>query len=252
MLILLHSEAECYNTLMSRDEIYKTVHNPLNPFVFDEKVVSVFPDMIARSVPGYDSLIRLITPAASMFVKPSTKVYDLGCSLGAATAAVLNSSADFSSAEVIGIDNSDAMIGKCREIFKNTSAGFIKADINDTDINNASLVILNYTLQFISLDKRDAIIQKIADGTNTGGALILSEKVTIPPEADSLLEELHENFKLNNGYSELEISQKRKSLDNILIKESEDVHIARLKKAGYSKVTVWFRAMNFISFLAVK
>lgn len=237
---------------MSRDEIYKTVHNPLNPFVFDEKVVSVFPDMIARSVPGYDSLIRLITPAASVFVKPSTRVYDLGCSLGAATAAVLNSSADFSGTSVIGIDNSEAMIGRCRDMFKGTDAEFLCADINETDIEDASLVILNYTLQFIAVEKRDSIIKKIAEGTKEGGALILSEKVTVPPEADSLLEELHEKFKLNNGYSELEISQKRKSLDNILIKESEETHIERLKRAGYSKVTTWFRAMNFISFLAVK
>jgi tRNA (cmo5U34)-methyltransferase len=126
-------------------------------------------------------------------------------------------------------------------------------DIRNVEINHASFSVLNFTLQFISQDKRLELLKTICDGTLPGGALVLSEKITFEQKHEKeLLTNLHHDFKRANGYSDLEISQKRTALENVLIPDTFSQHRERLMEAGFSQVYQWFQCFNFISLLAIK
>ena len=239
-----------------QDTIYATPQSTVSPFKFDEDVVAVFPDMITRSVPGYTLLLPLIGQIASRYAQPNSRCYDLGCSLGAVTLA-LRQQIKQPGCTITAVDNSPAMINQCRQILAQSEAGIpvnlVKADICQMPISQASVVVLNFTFQFVSPPLRDALIQRIYDGLLPGGVLILSEKVIFePPELDAQLVQLHHDFKRANGYSDLEISQKRTALENVLISETIPQHQARLQHAGFASADVWFQAFNFVSLLAVK
>ncbi len=241
----------------SKDDIYSSPKDMIVDFVFDESVAHVFPDMIRRSVPGYDNLIPLLGIIAEKFVTENSNIYDLGCSLGASSLSIRRR-LHVDGCKIIAVDNAKAMVEQCRENMANDPNNHVPidimcADILDIDINNASLAILNYTLQFIEPDKRLILLKKIANGMNQGGCLVLSEKIiSDDAKEQALLEELQLNFKSANGYSDLEISQKRSALDNVLIPDNLNTHQQRLLKAGFSNVIVWQQSLNFVSMLAIK
>lgn len=241
---------------MNRDNLYANPLGEVSRFAFDQQVVDVFPDMIKRSVPGYATIINMIGNLAGIYAKANTRCYDLGCSLGAATLAMRHGIRN-SDCKIIGVDNSQAMIDRCQQLMSadttEVSVELIKRDIQDIEIENASMVVLNFTLQFISIDQRLALLRKIANGLNTGGVLILSEKVIFEDQPhQELMTDLHHNFKRANGYSELEISQKRSAIENYLIPETLDTHRQRLRQAGFHSVDVWFQCFNFASIIAIK
>jgi tRNA (cmo5U34)-methyltransferase len=129
----------------------------------------------------------------------------------------------------------------------------VDKDICEISIDNASMVVMNFTLQFIPIEKRAALIEKIYEGLNPGGCLVISEKLRFEPDSlDSLLSDLHHQFKRAQGYSELEISQKRDSIENVLIPETLDNHIQRLRTCGFQSASPWFQCFNFCSLVAVK
>jgi len=241
----------------AKDNIYDTPKDMIVDFVFDEDVAHVFPDMIRRSVPGYDNLIPLLGIIAEKFVSANSNIYDLGCSLGASTLSVRRR-IKAEGCQIFAIDNAEAMVEQCRKNIANDIQGLTPVDVACEDIrqiefNNASLAVMNFTLQFIKPDERLSLLRKLARGMNTGGALILSEKICIEDNAEqTLLEELQLNFKRANGYSELEISQKRSALENVLIPDTIAAHKQRLTQAGFSKVIIWQQCLNFVSFLAIK
>ncbi|MCF6208199.1 MAG: carboxy-S-adenosyl-L-methionine synthase CmoA, partial [Ghiorsea sp.] len=110
-----------------------------------------------------------------------------------------------------------------------------------------------FTLQFIPKDERLALLQRIYAGMQQGGVLILSEKVCFADDFEQTQHiALHEAFKKAQGYSELEVSRKRQSLENVLIPEPISAHHARLLDAGFDEVQTWFQCFNFVSMLAYK
>ena len=238
------------------DNIYANPLGAVGDFCFDEQVVNVFPDMIKRSVPGYATIINMIGTLAERYAQPNSTCYDLGCSLGAATLAMRHRIAA-SNCRIVGVDNSPAMVAQCRAIMAADSAEIDVqidcADLQQVKIANASIVVLNFTLQFIPPAERQAIMQNIYDGLNPGGVFILSEKLTFNDLShDALMIDLHHNFKRANGYSDLEIAQKREAIDNVLIPETLDTHRQRLQSAGFSSFDVWFQCFNFASMIAIK
>lgn len=239
-----------------QDTIYATPHPAISAFRFDDEVVRVFPDMIARSVPGYELLVPLIGLWAARTVQAGTNVYDLGCSLGAATFAMRQRITQ-PDCEIIAVDNSPAMVRRCQEILAmaqgRTPVTLRMADVRDVMIENASLVVLNFTLQFIAPAERDAIIERVYAGLVAGGILILSEKVVFADAVhNERMVEIHHDFKRANGYSELEIAQKRTALEEVLIPETVEQHQARLLGAGFASAEVWFQAFNFVSTVGIK
>lgn len=238
------------------DDIYANPLGELTDFRFDEDVVEVFPDMIKRSVPGYATIVGMIGNLAERYAQSGSLCYDLGCSLGASTLAMRHRirAAD---CKIIGIDNSSAMIECCNKVIAADSSELpvelLCSDLQDVEIYNASVVVLNFTLQFINILERCNILEKIYAGLRPGGVLILSEKVAFEdaPHHDLMIE-LHHNFKRANGYSDLEIAQKRSAIENVLIPETLEAHRDRLKKAGFSSSDVWFQCFNFASMIAIK
>jgi len=240
----------------SKDSLFSRPRPHLVDFAFDEQVARVFPDMIRRSVPGYDSVIAMLGVFADHYVKPHTRVYDLGCSQGAATLA-LRRHINSPDVTLVAVDNSTAMIERCQHnIAADLSPSAVELrceDIQDTPIENASLVALNFTLQFLPPEQRDVMIGKIAAGLNPGGALVLSEKICFADaQQQALFTDLHHAFKRLNGYSDLEISQKRQAIENVLIPETVEQHSQRLWNQGFSTVHQWFQGFNFVSIVAVK
>ncbi len=239
------------------DDLYAQKFERVSDFVFDEKVAAVFTDMIERSAPGYRALISMLTVIAQRYYVPGTNCYDLGCSLGASGIAVASSLSSAESCRLVAVDNSPAMLEKCRQNWARSGLPvkleLLCRDIAEVQVENASLILLNYTLQFIEPSRRDALIAGLVSGLVKGGVLVLSEKVLFEDTANNeLMIDLHHTFKRANGYSELEISQKRSALEKVLRPESIPVHLARLEAAGFAFSTVWFQCFNFVSFLAVK
>ena len=259
---------------MPRDKLYDghEPHSegavmPVAPFEFNAAVVEVFPDMIRRSVPGYSASLSAIQSLARRYAQRDTQAYDLGCSLGAATLAMRHGIAgaaaggraeeDAASATIIAVDNSPAMIARCREILALDDATIpvqlLQADVRDIPIERASMVVMNYTLQFVPRADRGALLKKICTGMLPGGVLVLSEKIVDPdPFMNRLLIDLHHEHKQENAYSALEISRKRTALENVLIPESIETHRQRLVAAGFCHIGQWLQHYNFVSLVAFK
>lgn len=238
---------------MNEDTLYIDEKAGDEPFRFDASVARVFPDMLQRSIPGYAASIEAIGSLAARHVRPGTNCYDLGCSLGAASLAMHQGSRS-EDVRIIAVDNSQAMIDRCREVTAGCDNIEVQlADIRDCEIVNASMVVMNYTLQFVDPGARDALIARIFEGLVAGGIFVLSEKVVDDDEQmEALLVELHHEHKRRNHYSELEISRKRAALENVLVPETVAAHRARLAGAGFAHCAVWLRYFNFVSIVAIR
>lgn len=241
---------------MKKDTIFSTPIEKLGDFTFDDTVAEVFPDMIQRSVPGYSNIITAIGMLAERFVTDNSQVYDLGCSRGAGILSVRRN-VKAQNVKIIGIDNSEPMVERCRSHINayqsDIPVEIHLGDIRDVEIENASMVILNFTLQFLPPNDRLSLLKKIYQGLKPNGVLVLSEKFTFENQTmNELLIDLHHTFKRANGYSELEVSQKRTALENVMRTDSITTHKQRLQDAGFNQVELWFQCFNFGSMIAVK
>ncbi len=241
---------------MQKDSIYATPQDSVADFRFDATVAEVFPDMIQRSVPGYHTMIHTIGELTSRFAQPASNYYDLGCSLGAASLAMRRKLTD-SHSTVIAVDNSEAMVERCRmhvQAFRSDVPLEVQlADIRAIEIDNAAIVVSNFTLQFIPKPDRDTLVKRIFEGLKPGGIFILSEKFILTDErTHQVLIDLHHDFKRANGYSELEISQKRTALENVMRPDTLDEHQRRFADAGFVSSTVWYQCFNCGWMIAVE
>jgi tRNA (cmo5U34)-methyltransferase len=241
---------------MSRDRVFHDPQAQIVDFVFDERVVAVFPDMIRRSVPGYETVVPLTGLLAARYARPGTRCYDLGCSLGATSLAIARQldRAGVADCPVIGVDNSPAMLAEAnRQLHDVARLRWIEADVLDLDFEPCSVVVMNYTLQFVPPDARTALLRRIHDALVPEGVLLLSEKTRFADdELQATFSELHLDFKRANGYSELEISRKRQALENVMVPDTAETHHARLDAAGFRCSAQWFGCLNWASFNACR
>lgn len=241
-----------------RDQLYTHIEGTLGSFRFDKQVAKVFNDMIRRSVPGYSQIISLLPTLTRQHRFDGANYYDLGCSTGAGLLAMADGLEGID-AQLIGLDNSAAMIEQASTFTKpiveqsNLELNLYEADICQFDYHQAGMMLMNFTLQFIALEQRDALISKLFDALLPSGLLVLSEKVHTPdPAVQELLTRVHHQYKADQGYSQLEISNKRDAIENVLIPEPLETHTSRLRAAGFRTVTPWIRNLQFVSILAVK
>ena len=225
-------------------------------FKFSSETAKVFDDMVNRSVPFYEEIQRMTAEIAADFAQAGTSCYDLGCSTGT-TLALLDRAVD-PNLGFVGFDNSQPMLDKAKaklaELGVTRPLELINADLHRLPpMGNASVVVMNLTLQFVRPLYREKLVRRICEGTVKDGCLILIEKLTIE---DSRLNRLYIDYyydmKRRTGYSEIEISQKRESLENVLIPYRCDENVELLKSAGYHTVETFFRWYNFCGLLAVK
>lgn len=225
-------------------------------FQFDEQVVRVFPDMISRSVPGYEFIVPMIGMLARRYAQQDSNIYDLGCSLGAVSMAI-SQTVRASGTRIIAVDNSAAMVERCRRLLdkhvQRVPVDVVLQNIQDTSIENASVVVLNFTLQFLDREQRQALVNRIANGMRPDGALLISEKICFDDAREQANQtDWHHDFKRAQGYSELEIAQKRDALEDVLRPETEKQHLDRFRTAGLSPAYRWFHCFGFASYIAFK
>jgi tRNA (cmo5U34)-methyltransferase len=238
-----------------KDQFFREEKKPVD-FKFGASVVAVFDDMVTRSVPFYLEIQRMITEIAADFALPDTQVYDLGCSTGT-TLLNLNKVLP-NDVHFCGIDDSADMLQKCKANFEAANmtrkAELKLADLNKgIEIENATVVILCLTLQFVRPLYREKLLQDIYSKLNKNGCLILIEKVL---GEDSFFNrqfiKYYYDFKRRNQYDELEISQKREALENVLIPYKLMENRELLFKTGFSEVETFFKWYNFCGMVAVK
>jgi tRNA (cmo5U34)-methyltransferase len=239
-----------------KDKIFKDPLYNIVDFSFDNKVANVFEDMLKRSIPGYSAIISAVGMLTKIYSQPNSNYYDLGSSLGA-SALAMRRNVVHPNCKVIAVDNSEAMVARSKDIIGMDNSAIpieiICDDIRNFKIENAAVVVLNYTLQFISPTNRNKIIQNIYDGMKEGAILILSEKIMFEDEELNKRQiSRYHNFKKLNGYSDIEISKKKDALENVLIPDSIETHKKRLFNSGFKTADVWHQTFNFISIVAEK
>lgn len=238
------------------DQLFATPHARIEEFAFNEQVARVFDDMIDRSVPGYRTVIALSALLAAQYAQPGSNCYDLGCSLGATTLAMRHR-IPHTTCRIVAVDNAPAMLERFHHLLEQDDGPIpveiVLDDMVRVPLVQASVVVLNFTLQFLNLDQRYPLLERIYQGLNPGGALVISEKTfELDRSHQQQLDEWHIAFKRANGYSDLEISQKRTALENVLIPETSATHLQRLRDVGFGAPRQWFQCFNFSSFVAVK
>ena len=241
---------------MNKDKIYHSKKNGIKPFVFDENVSAVFDDMARRSIPMYENVIETIVRLIGKIDLPAGEIYDLGTSTGSVLLALSDVLPDHANA-MTGIDNSPAMIKRANETanrYKHSrQLSFEVGDITAFPYREASVFILNYTLQFIEPGQRLALIQNLFSKLSPGGIIIICDKIRLRDESlNQSFIDIYYEYKKERGYSQLEISQKREALENVLIPETIDVNRQRLIEAGFDPVTTFFQWFNFAGFLGIK
>lgn len=244
--------------MTAKDRLFEEEITRPGDFVFDRRVVGVFPDMINRSVPGYGLIVPMIGMLARRYAMPDSVLYDLGCSLGAVSLAMRRAVAA-PGVRIVAVDRSPDMVERLQQILiEESSAGLLPVEVLQRDIRalpieNASVVALNFTLQFIEPGDRGELLAGIARGTHKGGVLLLSEKIRFDdPLEQHLQSDWHHDFKRAQGYSDLEIARKRDALDNVLKPETLSRHRQRLLEAGFERVYRWYQGFNFVSLVAFR
>jgi tRNA (cmo5U34)-methyltransferase len=238
--------------ITAKDKVFSKPLTSVKAFEFDEQVTQVFDDMIGRSVPGYELLVRLIALYADIFVAENSRVYDLGCSTGVISRVIAQQVAE-RNISILAVDNSPSMISKCIETHSDQTIDWICDDLESIPVENASMVVLNLTMQFISPEQRFELLARVFKGLRAGGVLVLTEKVEYDDAQTQVnMTELYQAFKKIQGYSDLEIAQKRTALEKVLIPDKKSLHLQRLKECGFAEVIESFHCFNFVSFLAIK
>ena len=237
---------------LKKDSLYKKNFPKNHKFIFDNNVADVFEDMVNRSVPGYEFLIENIGVISKKFYQKNTAIYDLGSSLCACSLSILENLRD-TEVQIYAVDSSKAMIDICKKNINKKEIKFVQSDILDIDIKNASIVILNLTLQFINLDKRTYLLKKIFSNLNKNGVIIITEKIKLDKTSDDIFfKNFHDFFKENNGYSKEEIDRKKIALSETMIIETEKKHEDRFRDIGCKNFYKWFQCYNFVSWVLIK
>lgn len=238
-----------------KDKVFSKAQQNIAPFTFSKEVATVFDDMVNRSIPFYREIHSLIVDLVTRYYDDNGVVFDFGCSTGTTILLLEHHLLELDrKIKFVGVDTSAPMLEiasiKCSEVREVT---FLNEDMTQVDLKGAQVVILNYTLQFLKVDKRKAFLEKIYQALPSGGILILSEKIRSPlGTMEDCITDLYYDFKRRQGYSELEISQKREALENVLITLSPNEQLEMLKAAGFKQSEMLFRWYNFASYLGIK
>jgi tRNA (cmo5U34)-methyltransferase len=243
------------------DQIFQTHPNPLRPFEFNEQVACVFDDMAQRSIPFYHIIQQMTVDLAVRFFQPGSSIYDLGYSTGT-TILLLLKKLEHQGIEffkILGLDTSEAMKKQAEQKLNQfsyphkSSVTLLLQDIRQNDYKHASVIIALYTLQFIEPKDRISLLKQIYKGLEPGGVFLMSEKLTQqdPLIRDAFVQHYYQ-LKRQHGYSELEISQKREALEQVLIPLTSDQYMGLFREAGFDSVYPYFSWYNFTSFICHK
>lgn len=229
-------------------------------FAFDERVVQVFDNMVARSVPFYSEVQRIQADLVMDFLpNQGGVVCDLGCSTGTTLEHLAKHVNCPSDVQFIGVDNSQPMLDKARaklnESVANAAIDLRYGDLSClADLPSCHVIILNWTLQFVRPIDREQLVKNCYNALQTNGLLLLSEKILGNDSGfNRLYIDHYLRFKTSQSrYSDEENQRKREALENVLIPYRLDENYALLKRAGFQRMDSYFQWFNFVCLLAVK
>lgn len=241
-----------------RDEVFARPRPKIDDFNFGKETAVVFDDMLGRSVPYYGEIQRMIGELVADFAAEGTTIYDLGCSTCTTFLQIGKTLPQDLNVRFVGVDSSTEMLEIARR--KLAEARFARpfelkcADLNQgVVIEDASVVLMVLTLQFIRPLYRERLIRSIHQGMVENGCLMLVEKVLGERSTfNRLFIKYYYDMKKRNGYSDLEIAQKREALENVLIPYRLDENRELLRKCGFEHVEVFFKWYNFCALVAMK
>ncbi|MDX2216659.1 MAG: carboxy-S-adenosyl-L-methionine synthase CmoA [Oculatellaceae cyanobacterium bins.114] len=251
-------DTELYRTALylnpDKDDLFDTGPWP-KPFVFNEEVVRVFDNMVSRSVPLYREVLACAVHWARDYYQPNTQIVDIGCSTG--TFLELLGRFLKQPAQLVGVDNSQAMLEKAREKLTETQqihqVTLICANAEEVSLANSSVIVINYTLQFLPVKQRQNLLRSLYQSLVPGGLLFLSEKVKSPhPRLQETVTLHYESFKTRNGYARTEIERKKEALENVLVPLTEQQQIQMLRDTGFEYIDTLIKLHNFVSLVALK
>ena len=236
------------------DGMFASNNYPM-PFEFNKDVAKIFDNMASRSIPLYKEVNYSVVEWAKSFYQKPAKIYDIGCSTGTTILSIAQNLDE--PVHFIGIDNSKPMIEQSKNKLKfipaHHSLDLYSTDAMDVDYTDATMVVVNYTLQFIEVSRRKLLLNKIYSGMKKGGILFVSEKIKSQvPEFQKMITMYYENFKFRNGYSMNEIERKKEALDNVLVPQTTEEQIEMVLEAGFSACELLFKCNNFITYVAIK
>lgn len=225
------------------------------PFEFDEAVVQVFDDMVSRSVPLYREVMVSATQWTLGYVQPQSKIVDVGCSTGTFLEFVGRLLEE--PVTLVGLDNAAPMLKqahrKLATVAERHQIELVEIAAEDYEFENCSVVVMNYTLQFLPVKQRRSLLTHIFQGLNPGGLLFLSEKVRSPwPQFQETMTQNYERFKTKNGYAQREIERKKEALENVLIPLTEIQLRQMFHDSGFERVDSLLKQHNFMTFVALK
>ena len=238
---------------MTKDLIYRNRQDSIAPFAFNAAVADVFDDMIHRSVPMYAEIIRRQARIIESAAPKGARIYDLGSSTGNLALALCRRM-PAGTFQLTAVDTSQPMLDisakRLNAIDRSADVAHVNADVRSIAMESAGTVVANFTLQFIPPADRDALLENIHRSLVPGGIFLFSEKTVHPePELADLQVDFYYRFKQENGYSELEISQKREALENVLVPETVAAHQERLRRCGFTVYDLWLKWFNFCSWI---
>ncbi|MEK6301320.1 MAG: hypothetical protein AABO41_11400 [Acidobacteriota bacterium] len=240
-----------------RDQLFKAHGGRVSDFAFNEDVASVFDDMVARSVPFYSEIQRLVVSMVPQFLHGGI-VYDIGSSTGTTIEALVTTLDSGSYSGIVGIEPSAAMrqkaIDKLAEIPGRDCVSFSSEPIENYEIlPDANVITILFTMQFVRPLHRGSVLRMCYRSLVSGGCLLLGEKILADDSGLCRLyiDNYHE-FKRRAGYSADEISRKREALENVLIPFRDSENRLLLQESGFRIIDQPFRWCNFALYLAVR
>ena len=242
-----------------KDQVFAAAGARPADFVFNEKVAQVFDDMVTRSVPYYPEQQRMVEEIGRSFYIPGTKAYDLGCST--ATTLIALGRHLGPQARLVGYDNAEPMLAQARQKIREQGledrielrCADLNGSLSEMPVENASVVTMCWTLQFVRPLRRDNLIRMIYDSMVEDGALVVAEKVlTNSSHMNRFFIDFYYDFKRRNGYSEVEILRKREALENVLVPYRIDENLEMFRRNGFEVAETFFQWYNFVGFLCVK
>jgi len=241
-----------------RDRLFAQRRPRIDDFDFGARTAGVFDDMLDRSVPFYQEIQRMVAELAVDFAQNGTSIYDLGCSTGTSFVRIAAGLPDTTRVRFVGLDYSKEMLEKAEIKLREHEFAhpyeLSHCDLNaGVSIENASVVLLVLTLQFVRPLQREHIIRSIYEGLTDKGCLILVEKVLGEnSDFNRLFINHYYELKRRNGYSDLEIAQKREALENVLVPYRLEENKEMLRRRGFTNLDVFFKWYNFCGIIAVK
>ncbi len=241
-----------------RDEIFAAPGFP-KPFAFNDEVAQVFDDMAQRSIPLYRDVTRSVADWTLRYYQPGSAVYDIGCSTGTTLELIARTldAAGHQRAQLVGLDTSAPMLERAAAKLKPWAdrhrISLSCVDAGRARFDDGSVVVINYTLQFIPVAHRRDLLRQVYSGLRPGGLLYLSDKVrSASPEFQASNTLFYERFKEDQGYSRTEIERKKEALDQVLVPLTFEEQIALVRSAGFDFCEPVLKWNNFLSLVALK